>query len=95
MGDVMGWATIVIVLAVPIVFAGVGLSTRFRQRSGDQSAPSSGGLMGIDELFHPSAHNARLVWDAEQVIPIPSPTPDKGPGVIEPGNRIVIDVPSR
>lgn len=46
----------------------------------------------MDELFHPSAHNARLAWEQEQIIPAPAPTPDKGPGVIEEGTRIVIEV---
>lgn len=88
----MGWGTIVIVLAIPVVFAGVGFSMRRRQKMVGHSQPSSGGLLGFDELFHPSAHDARIVWEAEQEIPIPAPTPDKGPGVIEARRRIVLEI---
>ena len=80
------------VLAIPIVFAWVGFSMRRRQKVDAQSQPSSGGLLGFDELFHPSAHNARIVWEAEQEIPVPAPTPDKGPGIIVAGRRIVIEL---
>ena len=88
----MGWGTILTVLAIPVVFAGVGFSTRRRQRGDTHSQPSSGGLLGFDELFHPSAHNARAVWEAEQEIPIPAPTLDRGPGVIEARRRIVLEL---
>lgn len=88
----MGWGTVVLILSVPVVFASVAYSMRRRHRSGDPSGPSSGGLLGFDELFHPSAHDARLIWEAAQEIPIPAPTPDKGPGVIEAGSRIVLVV---
>jgi hypothetical protein len=92
MNDVMGWATIVIVLSIPVVFAGVGFSMRRRQSSDTHSQLSSGGLLGFDELFHPSAHEARIVWEAEQEIPVPAPTPDKGPGIIEADRRIVVSI---
>ncbi|MBZ4487680.1 hypothetical protein LQ938_02515 [Microbacterium sp. cx-55] len=81
-----------VVLAIPIVFGVVGIATRRRHRAGDAGAPSSAGLLGFDELFHPSAHNARIAWEAEQMIPVPAPTPDKGPGVIDGDNRIVIEI---
>jgi hypothetical protein len=92
MSDFLGWGAIGIVLAIPIVFWVVGIATRRRHHAGDVTAPSSAGLLGFDELFHPSAHNARIAWEAEQEIPAPAPTPDKGPGVIEAGSRIVIEV---
>jgi hypothetical protein len=92
MDAVFGWGTIAIILSVPAVFDVVAFSARRRQRAGDHGAPSSAGLLGFDELFHPSAHNARIVWEAEQAIPAPAPTPDTGPGVIEAGGRITIEV---
>lgn len=95
MDDVFGWAAIATVMAVPVVFTAVAVGSRRRHRAGDGGAPSSGGLLGIDELFHPSAHNARMQWEAEQSIPVPAPTPDRGPGVIEGGARIVIEVGAR
>lgn len=94
MGDVFGWAAIAIVLLTPLVFAAVGIVTRFRPPDGEAGMSSSGGLLGIDEFFHPSAENARAAWEAEQVIPAPAPTPDRGPGVIEAGTRIVVEVPA-
>ncbi|MDY0827736.1 hypothetical protein SK224_01210 [Microbacterium sp. BG28] len=93
MSDVLGWGTIVLVLSIPLLFVLVSVSTHRRQRSDGADAGSSGGLLGFDELFHPSAHEARLVWEAEQEIPVPAPTPDKGHGVIEGGSRITIEVP--
>lgn len=92
MDDFLGWGAIVVVLAIPIVFGMVGIATRRRHHAGDAAAPSSAGLLGFDELFHPSAHSARIAWEAEQEIPAPAPTPDRGPGVIEGGSRIVIEV---
>jgi hypothetical protein len=94
MTDVLGWGTIVLVLSVPLIFVLVSISTHRRQRSDGADAGSSGGLLGFDELFQPSAHEARLVWEAEQEIPVPAPTPDKGHGVIEGGSRITIEVPA-
>ena len=84
------WAFIGMLTVLPVLMAALGHSVRRQSRNG--SAPSSGGLLGIDEFFYPSAHNARAVWEAEQIIPAPAPTPDKGPGVIEAGARITIEV---
>ncbi|MEV8241936.1 hypothetical protein AB0O90_16955 [Microbacterium testaceum] len=92
MKDVWGWATVAVVLCVPFVFAAVAYAVGRRQRRAGASPVSSGGLLGFDELFHPAAHDARIVWEAEQEIPLPAPTPDRGPGVIEAGGRITIEV---
>lgn len=45
--------------------------------------------MDLFALFHPSAGDARLDWQARQQLPAPTPTP--GPGYIEDG-RIVIEI---
>lgn len=50
--------------------------------------------MDLFALFHPSAHNARLEWQAKQELPAPIPTPGDGPDRIESG-RIVIDLTGR
>jgi hypothetical protein len=92
MDDFLGWTTVVIVLAIPVAFVVIALVTRFRQREGD-GGPSSGGLLGIDELFHPSGHDARIAWEAQRQILVPAPSPDRGPGVIEAGTRIVVEIP--
>ena len=88
----MGWSTIALILGIPVLLVSVAYSAQKLQRSGDRSALSSGGLLGFDELFHPTAYDARIQWEAEQEIPAPAPTPDRGPGVIEFGNRITIEI---
>ncbi|WP_322411317.1 hypothetical protein [Microbacterium invictum] len=92
MTDVFGWATVALVLVIPVLFIGVGVASLRHRDVADGSVPSSGGLLGFDELFHPAAHDARLAWEAEQQIPVPAPTPDRGPGVIANGKTIVIEV---
>jgi hypothetical protein len=45
--------------------------------------------MDLFALFHPSAGDARLDWQARQQLP--APTPATGPGRIDDG-RIVIEI---
>lgn len=102
----MAWGTIALIIVIAFGMLASGIITRNEQRS-DSAAPSSGGpspggpssggpssggLLGFDELFQPSAASARVAWEAEQQLPAPAPTPDRGPGVIEGGRRIVIDL---
>ncbi len=87
----MAWGTIALIVVIAFGMLASGIITRHEQRT-DSAAPSSGGLLGFDELFQPSAASARVAWEAEQQLPAPAPTPDRGPGVIEGGRRIVIDL---
>lgn len=89
-GEAMTWGFVTMLAAMPVYFLWFAFDTHRRRRRGDAPSPSSGGLLGIDEFFHPSAGNARAVWEAEQITPAPAPLPGDGPGVID-GNRIVID----
>lgn len=89
-GEVMMWGFGTIAALLPVYFLWFAIDTRRRRTRGEASSHSSGGLLGIDEFFHPSADNARAVWEAEQITPAPAPVPGDGPGVIE-GNRIVIE----
>lgn len=82
---------LLLLACLPVVAGAVGLSVhRDRRRTG--RALSAGALGGIDEFFHPAAHEARLIWEAEQVLPLPMPSPDRGPGIIEDGARVTIVV---
>ncbi|WP_456285055.1 hypothetical protein [Microbacterium sp. JZ101] len=38
---------------------------------------------GFDALWRPSAHEADQAWHALQIVPVPAPSPDQGPGVID------------
>ena len=56
-----------------------------------QARSVQSGLLGsIDEVFHPQAHNAHLIWEAQLELPAPAPTP--GDGELSSG-RIRIVVP--
>lgn len=90
MGEVMLWGVVTALIALPVYFLWFAFDTRRRRQRGEAPAHSSGGLLGVEEFFYPTAENARAVWDAEQITPAPAPVPGDGPGVIE-GNRIVIE----
>jgi hypothetical protein len=89
-GGVVAWGFLALLVALPIMFLWIAWETHRRRRLGESVSPSSGGLLGIDILYQPTAADARAVWEAEQITPAPAPTPGDGPGVIE-GNRIVIE----
>jgi hypothetical protein len=90
MGEIMLWGFGTLAALLPVYFLWFAFDTHRRRKRGEVPAHSSGGLLGIDEFFHPSAENALAVWEAEQITPAPAPTPGDGPGVID-GNRIVIE----
>jgi hypothetical protein len=55
--------------------------------------PLSGVGGGIDAVWRPSAHEADIAWQSLQVLPVPSPSPDEGPGVIDFDDmRVTIEV---
>lgn len=65
-----------------------------RRRRGERIPRSAGGTLGFDDVWRPSAAEAQIVWEADQMTPIPAPTPDRGLSVID-GNHIVIETVSR
>lgn len=92
MSDAFGWLGIAVLALAPVGFATGGTIAWRQGRAPRHRSGSSGGTLGIDEFFYPSAHNARLAWEQEQIVPAPAPTPDKGPGIIGADGRIVIEV---
>ncbi|MCU1406757.1 MAG: hypothetical protein JWQ43_3060 [Glaciihabitans sp.] len=54
---------------------------------------SAGGLIApFDEVFHPTAYTANLLWEAEKTIPAPTPDADNNWPDLRTG-RIAISIP--
>ena len=67
---------------------------RERNRRNGTHRTVTAGLVGpIDEVFHPNAYQAALIWEAQQELPVPAPDSDKTRPDLDSG-RIVIDVPT-
>jgi len=77
------------VLAVSFALLPLGLR---RQRDRRRRAVPTGVFGGLDEVFHPEAHESRLVWDARLEASEPMPAPGEPPF---PGGRITVVVPTR
>lgn len=75
------------VLAVSIVLMPLGLR---RQRAQQRRIVPAGLVGGIDEVFHPEAHEALLVWEARVEAPAPVPAPGEPPFA---SGRITITLP--
>lgn len=89
-GQTFGWGIVTLLCALPVYFVWYMIEARRQGKRHQTRGMSSGAVLGVDEVFHPSAAHAREVWEAEQTLPAPAPTPGEGPGVID-GNRIVIE----
>lgn len=89
-GAVVTWVVPAMFALLMVWGAGYVWGIARRRRRGDKMARPAGGTLGFDEVWRPSAAESQVVWEAEQVTPIPAPTPDLGPGLIH-GNRIVIE----
>lgn len=89
-GEAMMWMFVTVLVALPLSLLWIAYDTHRRRQRGETPSLSTGGLLGVEEFFYPTAESARAVWDAEQITPAPAPLPADGPGVIE-GNRIVIE----
>ncbi len=89
-GQVVMVGFLTLLFALPVYFLWFAFDAHRRRRRGEAATHSSGGVAAIDMVFQPTAEDARVVWEAEQITPAPAPTPGDGPGVID-GNRIVIE----
>ncbi|MBD3940146.1 hypothetical protein IF188_00345 [Microbacterium sp. NEAU-LLC] len=89
-GQVMTTGFIALLFLLPLYFLWFAFDSYRRRRRGETPAHSTGGVAAFDSIWQPTAEDARVVWEAEQITPAPAPTPGDGPGVID-GNRIVIE----
>jgi hypothetical protein len=65
-----------------------------REKKRNPRKVSAGGLVApFDEVFHPTAYTANLLWEAEKSIPAPTPDADGNWPDLESG-RITISVPA-
>lgn len=46
------------------------------RRRNPRTVPIGGLVAPLDEVFHPAAFEANLIWEAEKVIPAPAPDGD-------------------
>lgn len=65
--------------------------TRHPQKRGPASAGSGLLTAAFDELFHPTAMDARDEQDREQRLVVPAPTPDQDLGMAEGRIRLDLD----
>jgi len=63
---------------------------RDRKRNA-RTVPVGGLVAPFDEVFHPMAYEANLIWDAESVLPAPAPNADGVRPDLDSG-RITINV---
>lgn len=49
---------------------------------------SNGGVL-FDQVFQPTAYEAREEWESQKMIPIPAPSPDNGLGAVDFDNGTV------
>ncbi|WP_347346511.1 hypothetical protein [Microbacterium sp.] len=86
---IMMWGFLAMLAIMPVAMLWGYVDER-RKRARGEASLSSGSLLGFDDIWRPTAAEARAIWTAEQTMPAPAPIPSDGPGVIE-GNRIVIE----
>lgn len=61
-------------MASAIVVALVGIPWMVRSEREQQKRTPTAGMIGIaDEIFHPGAHQADLIWVAQTEMPAPAP----------------------
>lgn len=93
-GETAVWTAMIVAALLPVYFGWFAWDARRRRARGETVTRSSGGVVGFDEVWRPTAADAQAVWQAEQITPAPAPVPGDGPGVIRDG-RIVIETGAR
>lgn len=60
-----------------------------RERNSQHQQAKAGVIGVVDEVFHPEAHEAHIVWEAQKEVPAPAPLAgDK----LFPSGRITLDL---
>ncbi|MFF5626746.1 hypothetical protein [Microbacterium sp. LWH10-1.2] len=94
MEDVLGWATIVIVLGIGPVMLVSGMVHSFSRRPIEKKYEkmANGGLVGVfDSVWSPTAHEAGIERDRQTKRTAPAPAPGDPPWTIDEG-RITVDI---
>lgn len=94
MKDVLGWATIVIVLGIGPVMLVSGMMHSFSRKPIEKKYEkmANGGLVGVfDSVWSPTAHEAGIERDRQTKRTAPAPAPGDPPWTIDEG-RITVDI---
>ncbi len=90
-----GWIYLAIAVALVIAGAVANRLGWIDFSNKNRSSGSFGGAFGgIDEVFHPTKHEAQLIIEREAVLPAPAPTPGDGDKGVYDG-RVRIDLDGR
>ncbi|UNK72324.1 hypothetical protein [Microbacterium sp. H1-D42] len=94
---VLGWGTIALLIAVPVVLGVMGLITLYADKPLEQKYVAGGGGLaggfssGLDAVFSPTAHEAAVERDRQTKRTAPAPAPGDPPWTID-ADRIRIDL---
>ena len=92
----LGWGTIALLVAVPVVLGVMGLITLYADKPLDKKYVVGGGVAGgfssgLDAVFSPTAHEAGIERDRQTARTAPAPSPGDPPWTLD-ERRIRIDV---
>ena len=91
MADLLAPAALLLLAAV-LAASLVALPWDLRRHRERRRHVAPAGLVGgIDEVFHPEAHEAQLIWRAQVETPAPVPAPGEPPF---PDGRITLMLPA-
>jgi len=94
MKDILGWATVAMVLGIGPVLLVAGMMHTFSRKPVEKKYESvaNGGLVGVfDTVWSPTAHEAGIERDRQTARTAPAPSPGDPPWTIGQG-RITLDV---
>jgi hypothetical protein len=90
MGDNLGPMILLGLPALGLLIAFISIPWLIKgEREKARNSPQRGVIDSMDEIFHPEARAARLLWQAQIEVPAPAPSP--GDRILEEG-KITIDI---